>query len=283
MSTKHLFVQKLANLEGAKGVDVARGFYEDVTVSSVDARVIHLEKILSIASPPPMLEATWESLEFRAKRLWRFLPAHGLVVAVDEDAPMAVTPEALRKVLLRLEPSPLSREPERRKKAELPEKEVGDDGLKRVVVEADEFDFVCAAQQLYYLAGSNGWAIFDPVKDINHLYAAAIDLTLKLEIGPAPGRQFPNRPPGMRPVGMPSMFPRGPPPPPPGRKKSCCGCCSCFCHSGPVRIIPSKRKKIATGFFKFGWLRNLFSRKKRYDSDASSINSSSSEESTLAD
>lgn len=224
MSTKHLFVQKLANLEGSKGVEVARGFYEDVTLSSVDARVIHLEKILSIASPPPMLEATWESLEFRAKRLWRFLPAHGLVVAVDENEPMAVTPAALRKVLLRLEASPLSREPEKRKKAELPEKELGDDGLKHAVgVEADEFDFAVAAQQLYYLAGQNGWGIFDLVKDIDHLYAAAIELTLKMEIGPAPGRQFPNRPPGLRPVGMPSMFPRGPPPPP-GRKKSCCGC-----------------------------------------------------------
>lgn len=225
MSTKHLFVQKLANLEGSKGVEVARGFYEDVTLSSVDARVIHLEKILGIASPPPMLEATWESLEFRAKRLWRFLPAHGLVVAVDENEPMAVTPAALRKVLLRLEPSPLSREPEKRKKAELPEKELGDDGLKHAVgVEANGFNFAVAAQQLYYLAGQNGWGIFDLVKDIDHLYAAAIELTLKIEIGPAPGRHFPNRPPGIRPAGMPSMFPRGPPPPPPGRKKSCCGC-----------------------------------------------------------
>ncbi|ETS76198.1 hypothetical protein PFICI_11585 [Pestalotiopsis fici W106-1] len=284
---KHLFVQKIATLEGYKGVDIAQAFF-DVTLQNVDARLINLEKLFSIASPPPMLDVTWESLEFRAKRLWQYLPRQALVVTVDRDDQAqgsSVTPEALRKVLIRLDPSPLlSREPEKKKKKRTATDKLDEytkhDEAATAAIDEEDFDLAYEAQKLCHAAGKRGLAIVDPIKDLDYLYAAAVDLTISFETN----RRHPNiRPPGMPPGMMgPGMPPPMRPPVHPFGKppKPCCGCCSCYCHSPSPRIIDvdvKKKKRITGGFFRFGWLRNLFRRKKTtdYDSDTASYTSSS--------
>ncbi|KAF3016416.1 hypothetical protein E8E14_003168 [Neopestalotiopsis sp. 37M] len=289
---KHLFVQKVACLEGHRGFEIAKGFFE-VTVENIDTRLINLEKAYNIASPPPMLDVTWESLEFRAKRLYQYLPHRALLVNQDDDQPTeksSVTPQTLRKVLTRLDPKlVLTREPETKKaKTKTTTDKLGDEIKDVAADDEDEIDFAFEAQNLWFAAGKKAWQFDELIKDLDHLYAAAVDLTFQFEkplVGgppmPPPG---PMIGPGIR--GPPIHGGRPPPPKPPPfpfarSRKSCCGCCTCFCHPSP-KLKLGRKKRITGGFFRFGWLKNLFSKKKKldYDSDTSSVTTSSSGSST---
>ncbi|KAF7539306.1 hypothetical protein G7054_g2255 [Neopestalotiopsis clavispora] len=242
---KHLFVQKVACLEGHRGFEIAKGFFE-VTVENIDTRLINLEKAYNIASPPPMLDVTWESLEFRAKRLYQYLPHRALLVNQDEDQPTeksSVTPQTLRKVLTRLDPKlVLTREPETKKtKTKTTTDKLGDEIKDVAADDGDEIDFAFEAQNLWFAAGKKAWQFDELIKDVDQLYAAAVDLTFQFE----------------KPL------------------------CTCFCHPSP-KLKLGRKKRITGGFFRFGWLKNMFSRKKKldYDSDTSSVTTSSSGSST---
>lgn len=257
--SKQLFVQKIALLEGHNKRPWIPSFPLELTIEIVDARIIGLEKVCRVQSPPPMLASTWESLEYRTKRLAAspWLPTRKLEI-VGDDVPDHVELDVLKKVLVRLDPCFLT-----------------------LSYEEKSFDLSIASQHVFHVAGQGNWAPSGTIKDINQLYAVAIELSLKLETAKPPGMI----PPGGRPPGLPIIPPIGRRPPPFRLSgKACCGCCSCNCHRPKVKTKEPETKS-RWGFLRFGWLRNPF-RRRNDRSDAGSVTSTSSSGSdtdTLAD
>lgn len=245
--SNQFFVQKLAYLEGyCRRAPTSKPIF-DVTIDNTDARLIRLENTSRIHSPPPMLSSTWESLEFRARRLPTPMGSREINI-VEGDAPNDVQMDTLKRVLFRL-----------------------DSCFLTFFYEEKVFDLSIIAQHVCYVAGQSRCVVIAPIKDINQLYAVALELCLKVEgqprgPPPPPSNVFPmSRPFNPRIIGA---------TPGPSCTKTRGGCCSCRCHNGKAKNAKSKG---VWNFLKFGWLRNPF-RKHDDRSDAESVTSSSSEE-----
>jgi hypothetical protein len=60
---------KLANLEGWRHMEASTLHFSKPTAENIDRRARYLEQLYSIDRPPPMLPLTWDSLEYRIRRL----------------------------------------------------------------------------------------------------------------------------------------------------------------------------------------------------------------------
>ncbi|KAH8198583.1 hypothetical protein TruAng_007264 [Truncatella angustata] len=265
------FVQIIANLEGYKRVDVARP-YGDATLQNVDLRLIVLERLYNVTSPPPMLDPTWESLEFRTRRLSRNLPLPNPLPNPSlrfnpNEVEIHVTPEAVQKLMVRLDPQYLITAPK-----------------------SEDFSFDAIAQHVCYIAGTQNWNVPGTIKDLTRLYAVASELCIRIEDtlqshGPLHRPMHPMRP----------GFPGGPmhPPSPCFRPNPSVGtCCSCHHQKGKPKVLQSRSlttqlfgakpsRKRNSSSLGWGWLGRLFGKKKvDYHSDTSS---SGSESDTLND
>ena len=231
--------QKLAGLEGWKRVDVIQDF-TDVTLGRLDGRVRHLEQLSFIDSPPPMLEATGESLAYRLERLDRRgallteLKISSWQTAAGEK--LNIDLPALKALLVKL----ASNSPE------WPEEE-------------DEMSWISAtSQQLCYAAGQRRLKPPHTLETISQLYAFAVELFLKME------DTTPHPP-------APLAYPK--PRNPRHSSNACCGCCSCSCHN-PKRL--GRRNKCVNAkrgrrhrLPRFTWLNKLWCFKSKGDDDSS--------------
>ncbi|KIM99854.1 hypothetical protein OIDMADRAFT_146397 [Oidiodendron maius Zn] len=230
--------QKLAGLEGWRRVNPTQDF-TDVTLDRLDGRVRYLEQLSSIDSPPPMLEATGESLAYRLHRLERppavftELKISSWQTAAGEK--LGIDLSALKALLVKLF----------NKSPEWPEE--------------DEMPWISAAsQQLCYAAGRHRVKPPHTLETISQLYAFAVELSLKMESIPPP------------PV---PLIPYPKPRNPHHSSHACCGCCSCSCH----KRLGRRNKCVNAGrvrwrrFPRFTWLKKLWCFKSKGDDDSSTI------------
>ncbi|KAK6075469.1 hypothetical protein SCUP515_05902 [Seiridium cupressi] len=226
--SKDFFIQTVAGLEGLRSVELTKSSFE-ITPQSLDTRILKLEKRTRINPPPPMLEPTWESLEYRTRRISRLIFNRLQRFSVQEGF-TDVQPEAVRTALLRLDPE-----------------------LWALFSEENEkkVDLSTATQFLCYIAGRHSLELTSQIKSLNHLYDFAIELCLRLEQSTGGGPPPPPRHPGMLSV-------------PQRRPKKACGCCACGCHNN-TSVKKRRCSKIST-ILRWGWLKKLFGKKDTVDS-----------------
>ena len=231
--------QKVAGLEGWKGVDLIQDL-ANVTLDRLDARVRHLERLYTIDSPPPMLEATGESLLYRLQRLERRsilfteLKISSWQTAAGEK--LGIDKSAFKALLVKLF----------NKSPEWPE-------------EDEMFWISAASQQLCHAAGRHRLKPPRTLETISQLYAFAVELSLKLEcIPPSPPAPF-----------IAPLKPRNPH----DSSHACCGCCSCSCHNSKRLGRGSECDNAERGRWRrlprFTWLKKLWCFKG--DDDSSTI------------
>ncbi|KAI2618730.1 hypothetical protein GGS26DRAFT_352203 [Hypomontagnella submonticulosa] len=237
----------ISNIEGMRSANVITPIPADFdsTLEALDSRVRRLEASFRVTPPPPLTDASWDSLTWRVCRLSRSSSGTGLkkAPALGNAASLPLLKSAIATI------NTQSRVPW-----------PGDDAV-------GEKQFLgLAAQWLCHYAGQRRVEIKDPSFQLEHVCCLALDLCLETEAG------FPRTAPYGRPAG-----PMGVPPLPPSihPKKACCGCCSCHCHKNSRSrdsSVDSDASSRRGRWSAFGWVKKLaFWRKKRVMDDDSSM------------
>ncbi|KAI5457411.1 hypothetical protein BGZ63DRAFT_77990 [Mariannaea sp. PMI_226] len=262
----------VAWLEGRAWAEFGGDSVPNDTLPVIDSRVRILEDRYKIATPPPSVEATWESLAWRISR-------------VHQSQPMMMGPgkAVVAKIFMDLLPDDL---------------EISIETLKTICLELgrsrpigftqspwpkctdDEEMLSVIRQRLCYVAGREriNYKGGIPVKK-REIYAELVSLSLRLSPSNQTSRGWPV------PTGGPPVILN------PHQKKICCGCCSCNCHDADndddddddsAYESESRWRKI----FGFGWLRKLACWRSKNDDDAMSTSTRSdsvSRSSTIKD
>ncbi|XXH04681.1 hypothetical protein Hte_011103 [Hypoxylon texense] len=240
----------IANVEGLKYIPLPPDGELKASLEALDTRARRVESRSNITPPPPMLDASWDSLTWRVCRLARLRTARRILKKTPPLTDVISLP-FLRSLVTTLEAN------QRQRSFAWPEKED---------VEDKEF-LGRVAQWLCHLAGQRGYQVENTTFELKSICSLAIDLSLESECM-SPFARIP----GMAP---PPPGARMPPP-----RAGCCNCCS-GCQGGGGRPRPVSVSSIASsrsgrGCAKwklFGWVKKLaFWRKKRVtDDDASSL------------
>lgn len=248
----------LAQLEGYKNLELPSSYEGEITLAHLDIRTRALENHSKIATPPAVLDPTWESLVWRLRRLERWIG--GSLTTIDPVStshnlfPTQASPslEKLKTVVFSIPyPQGCLAQPQYRE-------DVEDEAISVML------------QRVCHVAGRRGYKFLNIPRDRMQLWNAAVLVSIELEVP----RSCRPPPPG---------FPSPPWPSRPQQKLACCGCCSCACHrsfknktdksEGSVSDASCREKQsLVKKLLQFAWLRKLvcWRKKKDWDSDSSS-------------
>ncbi|KAI6090419.1 hypothetical protein F4821DRAFT_30431 [Hypoxylon rubiginosum] len=227
----------IANAEGLKLIPLPADGELKLSLESLDARARRIEARSFITPPPPMLEASWDSLTWRVCRLARLRGGRKMLKKTPPISDIVSMP-FLRSLLATMDGQ---------RPFTWPEKED---------VEDKEF-LGKVAQWLCHFAGQRTYQVDNIAFELKSIVSLAIDLSLETESV--------------------SPLARGPVyAPPPQRFPQTCNCCA-VCRGPLRRVpsvssLASSRSGRGKCSKWFGWVKKLaFWRKKRVtDDDASS-------------
>ncbi|KAI1777887.1 hypothetical protein F4818DRAFT_328324 [Hypoxylon cercidicola] len=235
----------IANVEGLKLIPLPSDSELKPTLEALETRVRRIECRSFITPPPPMLDASWDSLTWRVCRLARLRTGRRIL---KKTPPMSeiVSMPFLRSLTTTLEGQRPFAWPEK-------------DGIE------DKEFLGRIAQWLCHLAGQRSYQVDNITFELQSICSLAIDLSLETE-SMSQGR------PGGFPMPAPRVIQRA----------GCCNCCTHGCQGnsrGPPRapsvssVASSRSGRGCAKWRLFGWVKKLaFWRKKRVtDDDASSL------------
>ncbi|KAI4869491.1 hypothetical protein F4820DRAFT_11702 [Hypoxylon rubiginosum] len=258
----------IANVEGLKHIPLPSDVELKLTLEALDTRARRVESRSYITPPPPMLDASWDSLTWRVCRLARLRTGRRILKKAPPLSDIVSLPflRSLMTTLDGFQPQPLH--PLHLQQVQLAQRSFS--WPEKDDVEDKEF-LGRVAQWLCHIAGLRGFQVENTTFELKSICSLAIDLSLETESGPpfarGPGMVPPM--PGARVV--------------PGRV-GCCNCCTHGCQGppGPGRgrapsvssVASSRSGRGGCAKWKlFGWVKKLaFWRRKRVtDDDASSL------------